>query len=108
MSNLTIFGIEEEIKQNKAALAELEKKLELAKLESPDRQLAKELHGLLCTWNHTDGCSWYYEISNKQDNWSGHAHSHYLQKAQSLIRKCEQEGIEVGQAISMFRMVKGA
>lgn len=107
MSKLTIFGIEEKIKQHKAEMAKLEKELETAKLESPDHQLAKELHGMLCTWNHTDGCGWYYEMKNKQDDWTGHAHGEYLKRAQKLIHLCKEEGCTVEQAVSMFKLIKG-
>lgn len=105
MSDLTIFGIEEKIKQHKAEMAKLEKELERAKLESPDHQLAKELHNMLCTWNHTDGCGWYYEFKNKEDDWTGSAHGAYLKKAQMLIHTCEQEKITVEKAISIYKMV---
>ena len=107
MSELTIFGIEEKIKTHKAEMAKLEVELEKAKLESPDHQLAKELHGMLCTWNHTDGCGWYYEMKGKEDNWTGRAHGEYLARAQKLICKCKEEGIKVEAALSMYKMIKG-
>ena len=74
MSNLTIFGIEEQIKQHEQGLKDLQAQLVEAKLASPDHQLATELHSMLCTWNHTDGCGWFYEFTGKKDNWQGHAH----------------------------------
>lgn len=107
MSDLTIFGIEEKIKQHKADLAKLEKDLETAKLESPDHQLAKELHSMLCTWNHTDGCGWYYEMKNKEDDWTGRAHGEYLKRAQKLIHICASEDIKVERAIEMFKLIRG-
>jgi hypothetical protein len=107
MSNLTIFGIEEKIKQHKADVAKLEQELEKAKLESPEHQLAKELHGMLCRWNHTDGCGWFYEFKNKEDDWLGSAHGTYLKKAQMLIHKCEAEGLKVEQALSIYKMIGG-
>ena len=107
MSSQTIFGIEEQIKKRQQEIKDLETQLVEAKLQSPDKQLATELHSMLCQWNHTDGCGWFYEFSNKKDNWSGHAHGEYLKKAQSLIHKCEQEGVTVDQAISLFKLVKG-
>ena len=105
MSNLTIFGIEEQIKKHKQELADLEKSLVKAKLESPDHQLAKELHSMLCRWNHTDGCSWFYEMKNNKDDWNGSAHGTYLKKAQKLIHKCEQEDISIDSAIAIYKMV---
>lgn len=70
----TIKEIESKIQKHQQELRELEESLIKAKQESPEQQLAKELHGLLCTWNHTDGCGWFYEIKNKEDDWLGHAH----------------------------------
>ena len=107
MSNLTIFGIEEQIKKHQQELIDLETKLVEAKKESPDHQLATELHSMLCTWNHTDGCGWFYEFKNKKDDWTGHAHGEYLKKAQKLIHKCEHDGVPVESALSMFKLIKG-
>src|SRR6478609_3883476 len=45
-----------------------------------DKQLAIELHELLCHWNHTDGCGWYYE-----KDWVGYAHERYLEKARGVL-----------------------
>lgn len=103
MSNLTIYGIESKIKEHKQELADLEAQLVKAKLESPDHQLAKELHNMLCKWNHTDGCGWFYEFKNKEDDWTGHAHGAYLKKAQMLIHKCEQNGIPVESALEIYK-----
>ena len=104
---LTVFEIEEEIKKRKKETAELEKQLEIARLESPEQQLAKTLHNMFCTWNHTDGCGWFYEMKNKQDDWSGHAHSEYLGRAMRLTHACKEEGVEVSRALEMFKMVRG-
>ena len=104
---LTVFEIEAEIKKQKQAIAELETQLEVAKLESPEQQLAKTLHNMFCTWNHTDGCGLFYEFKNKQDDWSGHAHSEYLGRAMRLTHTCQKEGVEIGKALELFKMVRG-
>lgn len=106
MSQQTIFGIEEQIKKHSQELADLKLKLEEAKKESPDHQLAKELHSIKCRWNHTDGCGWYYEMKNKQDDWTGSSHGEYLKKAQRLIHECEQQGVPVDTAIALFKLVE--
>ena len=106
MSDLTIFGIEEKIKQHTAELAKLTEQLEKAKLESPDQQLAKELHSILCRQNHEDGCGWYYEFKNKQDDWTRSTHGSYLTKARKLMSKCEQEGCKVETALTFYKMIK--
>jgi len=107
MSSITVSKIEEQISSHEQELARLKQELEAAKLESPDHQLAKELHDMLCTWNHTDGCGWYYEFRDKQDDWSGHAHGQYLTRARKLIHKCEQEGTTVENALAMYKLIKG-
>lgn len=107
MSQITIASIEADIAKRKKELVELEQTLTKAKLESPDKQLAKELHGMLCRWNHTDGCGWFYEIKNKEDDWTGHAHGEYLMKAQSLIGKCTEHNITFDYAIEIYKLVKG-
>lgn len=107
MSQITIASLEADIKKREQELAEVKEQLKKAKLESPDKQLAKELHSMLCTWNHTDGCGWFYEIRNNEDDWSGSAHGQYLMKARSLIGKCKEHNLTVEQAINIFNLVRG-
>lgn len=107
MTYTTIASIEADIKKREQELAAAKVALEQAKRESPDKQLAKELHGMLCTWNHTDGCGWFYEIKNKEDVWTGHAHGQYLMKARSLINKCTDHNITFDYAIEIYKLVKG-
>jgi len=107
MSKLTIFGIEEQIKQHEQGLKDLQAQLEEAKLESPDHQLAKELHSMLCNQNHTDGCGWHYEFTGKKDNWTGHAHSEYLKKAQKMICHCDKEGMDITATLAAFKLIRG-
>jgi hypothetical protein len=102
-----ITELEQKIKAHKARLEVLHAELELEKTKSPDKVLAEELHGMLCQWNHTDGCSWFYESKNKVADWSGHAHNQYLTKAQTLMLRCKKEGIEPETVVSMFKLVKG-
>ena len=106
MSKLTIFAIEEQIKKHEQGLKDLQAQL-AAKLESPAHQLAKELHGMLCNQNHTDGCGWHYEFKNKQHDWTGHAHSEYLKKAQKMICHCDEHGMDVGATLAAFKLVRG-
>ena len=72
----------------------LELQLEIAKAlrqategkTTPMQELAEELHTLLCHWDHTEGCSWYYETSGKATNWTGYAHKTYFAKAVALSK----------------------
>jgi hypothetical protein len=79
----------EQIKKLEIELADLkEKDLEFSKLPR-DHQLAICLHDSTCRWNHTDGCSWGYEIDPNYPGgtWNGPEHSRYLDKAHKLIQK---------------------
>lgn len=107
MSQVTIASLEADIKKRKQELAEAMAALEKAKLESPDQQLARELHGILCTWNHTDGCGWFYEMKNKEDDWTGRTHGEYLRKAGLFRHACEMRNISVEQAFDIYKLVKG-
>ena len=62
----TVSELTVQIERRKQELAELEQKLKEAQAEPEDIRLARQLHDLLCHWNHTDGCSWYYETKNKK------------------------------------------
>ena len=70
-------------------------KAELAKLENEkgmfdgltlSQQLATELHNLRCTWNHTDGCTWFYETV-----WSDYTRASYLKKADNILMVTDLE-----------------
>lgn len=55
---------------------------------SEEQQLAIFLHQHLCHSNHTDGCSWSYEIHGVNEDWEGHAHKKYLEMAKRMIERC--------------------
>lgn len=107
MTKLIISEVERKIAEQKKVLADLEIELKRAKTESPEKSLAKVLHGMLCTQNHTDGCGWFYEFAGKEDKWDGYAHTEYLKKAQKLTRACKEKSINPDDAIEMFKLVKG-
>lgn len=102
----TVTEIAAEIARRKQELAELETQLEVAKTEPEDIQLARQLHSLLCQWNHTDGCGWYHESKNKKEDWTGHAHAQYLGKARRLMHFCKKKSIGYQFAIEVYKMVK--
>lgn len=60
------------------------------------QRLAILLHELLCRNNHTDGCSWGYEINNGIHDWdSGRwAHTHYIELAESLLGRVSDLDVE--------------
>lgn len=51
-----------------------------------DTELAEALHDMLCQFNHTDMCGWWYEGTEESPNWGGYAHERYLQKARKLMK----------------------
>jgi len=44
------------------------------------QKLAEDLHDTMCTWNHIDGCGWWYE------DWSGSTHAKYLERAEKIMK----------------------
>ena len=102
----TVTEIAAEIERRKQELTELETQLDIAKNEPDDYRLARELHALLCRWNHTDGCGWFYEFKDKQDVWTGDAHYRYLTRARRLTHQCKTKNISTQDAIEIFKMVK--
>lgn len=56
-----------------------------------EKQLAIALHDATCKHNHTDACSWYYEMTKEGDHgWEGPAHSEYLDRAAKLYDYCQK------------------
>ena len=108
MSQTTLSAIEAEISRHEAALAEAKAKLIKAQQESPESQLANELHARLCRWNHTDGCSWYYEFEDDGEThiWSRPEHKKYLGKARAFIHKCKGIGVSVDKAMKIIGIVE--
>ena len=73
---------------------ELEKQIKQLKLEQsvfntlkPEYKLAEKLHKKMCSWNHTDGCGWYYEPWDKLR----HAKQTYVDKARKVLDKVDYE-----------------
>ncbi len=61
-------------------------------------QFAEKLHSLICNHNHTDGCSWFYEVENGVHDWSCYAHQRYLTKAQAIgnyLKTFEAAGVSL-------------
>lgn len=70
-----------------------------------NKQLAIELHNKLCRGNHTDGCSFYYEIKDLDDNWEGSAHKKYLKKADLLLKEFPDDIDKVFRIIDIIESV---
>lgn len=83
--------LEEQISDVEFQIVELQaKKEQLAKardLPSEDIQkLAIEMHNCTCQHNHTDGCSWLYEMKDKKHDWSQREHKRQSAHARNLIQ----------------------
>lgn len=49
-------------------------------------RLAIVLHNKLCRYNHTDACSWFYEVQGFDHSWHASGHSPWVKKADDIIR----------------------
>lgn len=104
--NTTLEILKSEAKQKASEIAKLE--AEIAHLEAMDpvRLFAIELHRLTCGSNHTDGCSWFYEVSSNNHNWNSHAHARYLEKAKKLYGFLIEKNITVEDALMILASAK--
>lgn len=96
---------DKEIAKRQQEIAELEAEKAAFAALGPDHQLALVLHDLLCTWNHTDGCGWYYEVHNGIDDWGGLSHERYLKQAREL-RKTLPSEYDNDTIINVVRAIK--
>ena len=67
-----------------------------------NEKMAILLHNNLCHSNHTDMCSWYYEMKGVIHDWSSWTHKRYLEKANKLI----QSGISLDTIETVFKCIR--
>ena len=97
-----------EIERREKELEELKKKHAAMKAEPVDHQLARYLHDMMCNFNHTDGCSWHYEINNGLEDWNAYAHASYLKKANLLLSVAKSPGLfDVQRIIKIVSIISG-
>lgn len=97
----------DKIKSLKKELAELEHAELIFNGLDPEQKLAISLHSTLCRWNHTDGCSWFYEMHpGNIDNWDSYAHNEYLTKARSVSMFCSKNNVSPEAALGLIRLMK--
>lgn len=69
-------------------LAEIDAQIEASTSEDLIN-IAEFIHSIQCTWNHTDGCGWYYEKDYNKDDvakmWAQPTHMSYMRKAKNLM-----------------------
>jgi hypothetical protein len=68
----------------KTRLEKAENDAKMAELE-PLKELVEKAHGVLCRWNHTDGCSWGYEQDKGKQDWNGWAHERWLRHYSEIV-----------------------
>lgn len=98
--------IDDEIAGLKSEIQKLEREKNLLEL-SDNQRLSILLHSILCNWNHTDGCGWFYEINKDGTHqWDGAAHAPYLQKARKLIKYAKEKNMDVVDLIGIYEVLK--
>jgi heterodisulfide reductase subunit B len=80
-----IIAIEKQIKTLEEELEKLKLLKKKLDTEEPEKKLARAYHSKECHWNHTDGCSYYYEEDSNKTDWEGFAHKEYLEKSKKLL-----------------------
>ena len=73
--------LKQELKEVEEKLKNYDKNTDL----SDDQRLAIYLHKKMCTFNHTDGCGWFYHIHDNVHDWDEYSHKEWLQKAQLVL-----------------------
>jgi hypothetical protein len=88
--------IDAEIQEAEQKLAKLKEERKSFEGLSEEQKLAELIHESQCRWNHTDGCSWYYE------KWGdpGYAKKEYLQKANNILLE-----VPYAQAMRMAKLM---
>lgn len=77
-----------------AEIAEVEAEMNRRDEMNDDERLAEYLHSKSCHWDHTEGCSWHYETNSSKVDWTGYAHSRYLEKARRALGKYDFDTIQ--------------
>ena len=77
----------EKIKELRDKIKKLELEQESFDSQAPKYKLAELIHSKMCSWNHTDGCSWFYE------SWEnlGYSRTAYLEKAERILKVVNYE-----------------
>jgi hypothetical protein len=99
--------IERKIVQNREEAIALAAELLALPKYTPEQELAIQLHDSQCIHNHTDGCGWFYEFSNKKELWDGRDHQHWLGKARRLSAICSAHNVGVDDALTIINSLKG-
>lgn len=77
--------IEEQIAKHQYEIDLLREEQKRLATLTPEQALAESLHETQCRWNHTDGCSWLYEVHHGVVDWEAYAHAEYLKRAKKVM-----------------------
>jgi hypothetical protein len=85
-----------EIAKLQAEIVSLQRSRDILTALPIGQRLAIFMHDELCYRNHTDGCSWLYEIRGGVHDWSATEHVRWKKKALTLL------GVEIRRAGASF------
>lgn len=78
------------------------------------QQAAIMLHAKHCTDDHTDGCSWYYEIQNDDKgypihDWTRYAHKYWLDRVDIYYSDAVEliNRLEYSDAVELINLLEG-
>lgn len=81
--------VDNALKEAEEKVKQLQAEKEALKALTPEEELAEALHKKRCTWNHTDGCGWFYEEGYTKKNYAldthDTTHKRYLAKANLML-----------------------
>lgn len=81
--------VQEEINKLTRELEQLKQKEASIRALPLTQRLAVVMHDHQCTWNHTDGCGWHYEVVNNVHDFRGSAHKPWLEVAERVVKRLE-------------------
>lgn len=85
-------------------ISEIERKLKKKQEEvDPIGTVAILLHSITCKHNHTDGCSWFYEIVNGVHDWSRSEHAAQRHRAMLLLSSSVKKGVDADTVITVLK-----
>lgn len=95
-----------EIASARAQLETLEAEWKALNSLTPLERLATMLHDSTCTWNHTDGCGWWYESWNGATPAGNSTRSGYLLKASILVNKSGLQPETIAKVLEIWQEIK--
>jgi hypothetical protein len=97
----------QKIEKLKQEIAKLEAETAALEAMTPLEKLAVTIHETSCRWNHTDGCSWFYEIKGDGiHDWAGSSHGFYLSKARAVTACCKKYDVATDVATELLKLAK--